>query len=178
MDGVAGQIADPAQHLLRLVSMGEMVARIGIELEDLEDLRTGQPASITIPSLPGDKTFSGVVGNLGKEVDPDTQLLYVWVYLDNPEGVLLPGMFAEAQISVKTEAQALVVPRAALLKDEEGSYVFVITEGKAHKLAVQTGICTEEEVQILEGLALGQEVVCEGNYELEDGMAVAIQQGQ
>lgn len=178
INGVVGQIADPSQEILRLVNTGEMAARIGVEIEDLAKIRQGQPARIAIPNLPGDESFRGEVVKFNREVDPATQLIHIWVHLDNQEGLLLPGMFAEAQVAVKTAPQALVVPRAAVLRDEEGAYVFVVEGGTAHKLPVKTGIQTEAMVQILEGVQRGQSVVCEGNYELEDNMPVDIQPGE
>lgn len=176
VSGVLGQIADPAQPILHLVSGGQMVAGIGVELEDLAKIRAGQPATISVPSLPDTQLFAGTVERYEREADPETQLVRIWIPLDNQAGLLLPGMFAMARISVQIEPQALLVPKTAVLQDDEGAYVFVVEEGKAHRAAVQTGIRDQFQVQITEGLAPGQQVVCEGNYELEEDMPVEIQQ--
>lgn len=178
VSGVIGQIADPAQEILHLVDAGAIVARIGVELEDAGKVAVGQAAAVDVPNLPGGASFAGRVAKLNREVDPATQLMYIWIELDNREGRLQPGMFAVGRISVRTVSDALVVPRSAVLKDEQGSYVFVVAEGAAHRVAVKTGIQTDAEVQILDGIGADQEVVAAGNYELEEGMPVDIQAGR
>lgn len=175
VSGAVGQIADPTQVIVRIVSIKKLIAIIGVEIEDIEKIHGGERALISIPNLSSNNEFWGRVIKLNKEIDPSTQLVHIWISLENPEGILQPGMFAVANIFVKLAHQALVVPLSAVLKDASGKYVFVIEGDKAHKIYVKTGIQGDRAIQILSGVKKGQQVVFLGNYELEDGMQVAVQ---
>lgn len=175
VNGAVGEIADPAQPILRIVNLNHMIAIIGIETEDINKVKEGQPADISIPNLLDDRTFEGVVSKLNREIDPATQLIHIWIQLQNPQQLLQPGMFAEARVVVQRDSTALVVPKSAVLKDNEGSYVYVIQTDTAKKVHVKTGISNDTLIQILSGIKRGEPVVYEGNYELIDNMKVSVQ---
>jgi membrane fusion protein, multidrug efflux system len=174
VDGAVGQIADPSQVIVRVVNTEVMLAQLGVESEDIDKVKPRQKVDVTVPNLADTTAFSGVVRRANKEIDPTSQLIRVWVEIDNPGDLLEPGMFAVGRIVVRTESDAPVVPRSAVLADESGTYVFVVENDVTRKVYVKTGIQTDEEVQITEGIEEGQRVVYEGNYELDDGMRVNI----
>lgn len=173
--GEVGQIADPTAPILHIVNLRHMIAIIGIEIEDMSKIRVGQSVNVTIPNLPNSPIFKGKVNKLNREIDPATQLINVWVSLNNQDEFLQPGMFAEAGIIVKQDSTALTIPRSAVLSDSKGPYVFVIREDTAHKIRIKTGIQNDSLVQVLKGMKKGEPVVYQGNYELEDSMKVRIE---
>lgn len=175
VSGVVGQIADPTQPILRVVNITEVDAAIGIEIEDASKVQVGQAAEISIPNLPDGSIFKGLIIRSNMAIDTSTQLIHVWVRIDNNRGILKPGLFADARIFVKTDSSAITVPKSAVLKDAEGSYVYLIEKGIAHKTYVGTNIETEILIQITSGVEPGQDVVYQGNYELDDSMQVEIQ---
>ncbi|NOX87591.1 MAG: efflux RND transporter periplasmic adaptor subunit [Calditrichaeota bacterium] len=174
VNGVVGQVADPSQVLAHIINTRRIIASIGVETEDIEKIKTGQRAEITIPNLSDGKVFAGRVIKQNKEIDPETQLIHIWIELANPRRILQPGMFAVAHIFVNEEPKALIVPRSAVLGDYDGYYVYVVEKDTARKVAVKPGIITDNKAQILQGLRIGQTVVYLGNYELENGMKVMI----
>ncbi|NIA30689.1 MAG: efflux RND transporter periplasmic adaptor subunit [Actinobacteria bacterium] len=175
VEGAVGQIADPSQEILRIVNIKKLIARIGIEIEDIGKIKAEQTADITIPNLPDQRNFAGKVVRINKEIDPATQLVHIWIDLSNQDGILQPGMFAEARIIVKNIRNSLVVPRSAILKDKNGFYVFIIDKQKAKKVHVETGFQNDKAVQIIKGIQKGDQLVYLGNYELKEGMQVSIQ---
>jgi RND family efflux transporter MFP subunit len=105
-------------------------------------------------------------------VDPKTQLVNAVVALPRAVAAqLAPGMKVRAQLRLGT-ISAVAVPRDAVLTDEKGDYVFQVAAGKAHRVAVRKKL-DNGTLTAIEGIAdLKLPVVTEGNYELEDGMAV------
>ncbi len=172
---VIGQIADPATDLVHIVNMSETIAVIGVESEDVEKVKTGQKADITIPNVTDGKYFKGVVIRQNREIDPATQLAHIWVKINKPDISLQPGMFAEAEIFVKTDKNIIALPRSAVLSDQNGDYVFIVNNKIAKKVYVKTGIKTADKIEIMSGVNQGDIVVYLGNYELENGMRVKIQ---
>ncbi len=175
INGVVGQITDPTQPILRIVNLQEMMAIIGIEIEDISSIRIDQMADITIPNLPDGRVFKGTVSKLNHEIDPATQLINIWVRIKNPTEFLQPGMFAEAKIIVKEDLNALTVPKSAVLEDTDGPYIFIVRDSTAYKTQIKTGIENDSLVQVLKGVQKGVPVVYQGNYELEDSMKVRIE---
>lgn len=175
VEGNVGQIADPSQEILRIVNIKKMIARTGIEIEDIGKIKADQTVDINIPNLPDQRTFAGKVVKINKEIDPATQLVHIWIDLSNRDGILQPGMFAEALIQVKSVRNSIVVPRSAILKDKKGFYAFIVDKQKATQVYVETGIQNDKAVQIIKGIQKGDQVVYLGNYELKDGMQVSIQ---
>jgi RND family efflux transporter MFP subunit len=175
VNGEVGQISDPTAPILRIVNLQHMIAIIGIEIEDISKIRVGQSVNVTIPNLPNSPVFKGKVSKLNREIDPATQLINVWVSLNNSDEFLQPGMFAEAGIIVKQDSTALTIPRSAVLSDSKGSYVFVVRDDTAHKIRIKTGIQNDSLVQVLKGMKKGEPVVYQGNYELEDSMEVKVE---
>ncbi len=175
INGVVGQITDLTQPILRIVNLQEMMAIIGIEIEDIAQIRIDQKVDITIPNLPDSPVFKGTVSKLNHEIDPATQLIHIWIRIKNPTEFLQPGMFAEAKIIVKEDLKALTVPKSAVLEDLEGPYIFIVRDNTVYKTQVKTGVENDSLVQILRGLQKGETVVYQGNYELEDSMKVRIE---
>lgn len=84
INGVIGQIADPTTDLVHIVNMNRTIAVIGIEAEDMEKVKTGQKADITIPNVTDGKYFKGEVIRQNREIDPATQLAHIWVKINKP----------------------------------------------------------------------------------------------
>jgi RND family efflux transporter MFP subunit len=176
VNGAVGQIADPNQPILKIVNPQKMIAILGIEIEDIGAIHRGQKVNLTIPNLPDSPVFTGTVSKLNHEIDPETQLINIWVTLKNINDYLQPGMFAEAGIIVKDDTSALAVPSSAVLHDQQGPYVFVVQDSTAYKIHVRTGIKTHSLTQIVKGLEKGEQVVYRGNYELQDSMKVRVEE--
>jgi membrane fusion protein (multidrug efflux system) len=85
---------------------------------------------------------------------------------------LLPGAFANVELTVNDLSNALMVPAEALIPDYETSYVFVVKDGKAEQRRVSTGIRTDSRVQIVAGLEPGDVVVTSGLPQLKPGIPV------
>ncbi len=105
-------------------------------------------------------------------VNPGTRLVDVLAPIPAAKADrLVLGSFLIADLQLN-EHQGIAVPRRAVLQDERGSYVFRVVDGRARRVAVETGIERDDWVEITQGLEVGESVVSTGNYELRDGLAV------
>ncbi len=121
--------------------------------------------------MPGQE-LGGRVISLG-QVDPLTNLQTVRIAVANPRGALKTGAFATAEIIVRTDRQAVVVPKSAVLQKEEKQTVFVVApDGVAHETTVTTGAEQGTNIEITRGVTAGQKVVTQGSYTLSDGAKV------
>lgn len=143
----------------------------------LSQLRAGQVVEATSVAWPGRK-FAGVVQSIGSRVDPVTRSARVRAELENRERLLRPGMLLT--LTLFTEARkAVTVPEMAILKQAEQNFVYVVDDGNlATRRPVQLGRRRQGRVEILDGLATGEQVVTEGTQKMQPGVEVIIADGQ
>lgn len=112
----------------------------------------------------------GRVSQIGGTLDPATRQIDVVVAMDSGTHLQVGQRFV-GTITIAT-AQGPAVPRSAVLRDKQGTYLFVVKAGKAHRINIHPGIEAGGYIAVPDGVRPGDRVVIQGNYELSDGMAV------
>jgi multidrug efflux pump subunit AcrA (membrane-fusion protein) len=146
---------------------------LGIAPADRPRVRAGMPLTLHLPDADAARPPIVLkVDEVQDAVDPKTQLVGVVAAL--PRAVapqLAPGMKVQASLQLGS-LQSVALPRNAVLSDEQGDYVFQVEGGKAHRVKVSKRLDNGTLVAVAGLSNLKLPVVVEGNYELEDGMAV------
>ncbi len=168
---VWGEMADPARPLFRIADLRRLWLVVHAFERDAVRIESGAVARVTFPALPG-QTFSGTVIGVGTQVDSASRTIPVRLEIAS-EGVLRPGMSASAWIPLsrpqgsdpRAAASLLAVPAAALQRLQQGWCVFVPRDPNSFELrAVGRGRDLGGEVEILSGLAPGEQVVVDGAF--------------
>ncbi|MCA1559564.1 MAG: efflux RND transporter periplasmic adaptor subunit [Acidobacteria bacterium] len=171
-------------HTVRLVA--------NLVEKDVKRIASGTPATVEVDAFPGD-TFSGKVSRVAPVFDPATRTAEMEIEVPNPGFRLKPGMYARVNLTVNTRANALTVPRNALVDIDGRSGVFVAGAAAApagtagpgpagggpqnpeQKIMtakfqpVETGLRDGERIEITAGLTDGARVVTTGATALKDG---------
>ena len=95
----------------------------------------------------------------------------------NPDRALVPGAFADVRLVVERIADAITVPAIAVVPELGGRKVFVLVEGRAEARPVVTGIRTEDRVQVVSGLEVGELVITTAVQQLRPGLEVEAEGG-
>ncbi len=119
-------------------------------------------------------TFRGTVYAAEPRVDLDTRALVIRARVENPGGRLLPGAFADVELVMDELPRALPVPAVAVISEMGGKRVWTVVDGKAASRSVETGVRTEEAVQVVDGLAPGDTVITGGLQALRPGQPVRV----
>ncbi len=171
-----GAFATPQTVVGILLSVGSVFVDLGIIERDIERIRLGQKVKVTVDSLPN-ASFQGTIDNLAPMIEGKSRTLTAKVKVENPQGQLLPGMFARAEIAVFEKPNALVVPTSAL-KDNDGDgkfeSVFVVEGETAHLKPITLGYLTTDYAEIAGGVEEGEQVVTEARAALKDGGKVSL----
>ena len=117
--------------------------------------------------LPGRINFVDVT------VDQATDTVTVRATFPNPDGKLVDGQFARVTVESETPQEQVVIPQTALIADQEGTYVFVVDNGRAAVKRVRIGTMVGPDVVITNGIAAGDQVITEGLTALRPGVPVA-----
>jgi len=157
--------------LLSFTPAHALVAQLGVQPEDGAQLHTGMP--VQLRSVYGDRAgFVGTLRMIGQSIDPQTHLLDAQVELPAEAGAaLVAGAALEAQIRT-ADVSAWAVPRAAVLHDEHGDYLFQVVHGHAKRVAVTLRSPGGDPVGVQGPLDAQSKVIVLGAYELADGDAV------
>ncbi len=135
-------------------------------------LGAGDGVSFRIGGL--DREFDGVVYAIEPSIDSATRSLRVRARCPNPHGLLVPGAFANVRIAVRTVDRALTVPAIAVIPELGGTKVYVVRDGRAEPVPVTTGIRSEREVEVTDGLEPGDRVIVTGILRLQPGLEVEV----
>jgi len=144
---------------------------------DLRFIKMGSEAQIYVSSV--DSSFSGRVIEVGSLAEPATRAFSVRIEVENPGGILRPGMTAEIQIPSGREEEVISVPAEAVLRDMDNTaYVFVVDDFKrqAFRRKISLGKIDENNIAVVAGLAQGELVVVGGQHKLHNGSLIALKQ--
>lgn len=156
--------------IIRIVDTSHLEAVLNVPERELATLKAGQPVQMSVDAMPG-KSFAGKVDRIAPVVDSGSGTFRVICSFEGG-GVLQPGMFGRLRIDYDSRADALVVPRAALLDDEGDPAVFVVRGNKVARTPVKLGYLDGSWAEVRAGVKPGEQVVVAGKTALREGSEV------
>ncbi len=170
-----GEMANSGSPLLTVMDVSHVVARANVPQDQASAVKVGDLAVVKLAEA--GLEVPGKVTVVSPATDAASTTVQVWVDLPNPGERLKPGGGAHVAITVATIRDAVVVPGAAILPGEEGgTAVLSVSGGAVHRKNVETGVREGDAVQILSGVAAGEQVVTVGGLGLDDGAKVRVVQ--
>ena len=152
------------EALFRIADLSRVWIIADLYEQDLARVQVGQGAQVVLDAWPG-RSFAARVGYLYPTLDTATRSTRVRLELDNAEGLLRPGMFAQVALAVGDATPKTVVPGSAIIDDGERRVVLrALGEGRFKPQAVKLGERGREWVEVLEGVAEGERVVVSANF--------------
>ena len=155
----------------RITDTRELVAYLQIPQAELAKFATGHSADLEVDSMPG-MTFDATIARISPTIDTRNGTFKATAVIDNEDGDLVPGMFARFTIAYEKHADALLVPSIAVIEEDDEQSVYVVSNGAVTRRTVETGIASDQHVEILSGLGENEEIVVIGHSGLRDGSKV------
>jgi len=138
---------------------------------DVPFVHIGTPASLTTAAYPG-KVFKAAVTRFTEALDPSTRTMKTEIDVRNPQHILRPGMYADVTLEIEKLPDVLVIPDSALAVEGSKKFVWVVRDGTAHRVQVETGLDDGNQLEVRSGLKGGEQVVVAGKDGLAEGKAV------
>jgi multidrug efflux pump subunit AcrA (membrane-fusion protein) len=164
----------PTSGMLGLARTDEVRIQISVPQTFVPAVRTGSTARVTVREIP-DRTFQGNLTLVAGALDSASRTQIVEVHLPNRDQVLVPGMYAEVQLTPERPSATLRIPGTAVVTDAQGTRVASVGgDGRVHYMKVQLGTDFGTEVEILGGLRGGEKLVDNPPDTLAEGAAVQV----
>ncbi len=157
------------------LSTDRVLAEFGVTEKDLNKLSLGQKAKVFVDAYP-DKNFDGTIESIGSVVVGQSRTANVKVRIENPENILVPGMFARIKILLFQKKNTLVLPTDSLQGKEKDYFVYIIDPGQktVHKQPIVVGYQRTDYAQIDSGVKEGDLVAVTGLDRLQEDSKVRI----
>jgi membrane fusion protein (multidrug efflux system) len=170
-----GTYVNSQTPLIALQTVSPQFAVFQVPERYAERLRRGQLVSFQVAARPG-RNFSGEVVFVDPVVELPGRTILIKARVPNPQGDLAAGMFIEARLATEIRPRAVIVPEDALVPLQEGTFVWVVKDGKADRRQVTVGVRTPGWVEIVGGgVAAGDQVIVAGFAMLGPGAPVMAQ---
>lgn len=174
---VAARHVQPGAHvavgdpLFRITDTSELLAYLHVPQTELGRIQATDTAVVRVDAIP-EAQFKARIIRISPTVDSRTGTFRATARIENPAGLLAPGMFTRFSVVCETTQDALVLPREAIVREDNDSVVYVVRDGSAERRTVTTGIESGGMMEILDGVSAEDRVVITGQAVLRDGSRV------
>ena len=165
-EAVPGKYVEPGTALYEVADLSTVWVSADIYESEVKAVALNQPASVTLTAYPGE-TFRGTVAYIYPMLNTEARTVRVRLELPNPGLKLKPGMFGNVRLQTEV-VKTLVVPKEAVLETGLRQLVFMDRgQGRYEPASVKLGRRSQDDVEVLEGLKEGDQIVTSANFLLD-----------
>ncbi len=168
-----GERIQPTDKLFSVVNNSQVIAVVYVPEKSLNKLKIGQKALIHSDNL-GDEVFEGWIKRISPVVDPASGTFKVTVGVKNREDRLRPGMFVNVEIIIETHHDVILIPKTAIVYENEYMNVYIVRDSLAHKIRLQPGFEDNEKVESLTEIKEGDQLIIVGQSGMKDQTGVKV----
>jgi len=166
-----GEVVSEASNAFTLSDLSRVWATFAVPPRDLDKVASGRPVRVSSPDL--NTEVDGTIGYVGSLLGEQNRAATVRVTLTNPDGAWRPGLFVSVAVTTRTAPAAVTVPFEAVQTVEERPSVFVRSADGFDTRPVTLGRRDGDHVEILDGLAVGDQVATRGSFTLKSELGKA-----
>ena len=168
-----GDRVQTSTKLYSVTNLAEKIVPVYIPQSEFSKTFKGQAVIISSDVIPGVK-LKGYVKRKSPIIDPQSGTFKVTIALKDPKNILSPGMFVRAELVVDTHEDAQLIPKSALIYENDRSYFYVARGDSAAKFELVKGFEDSEKVEVLNDLPSNTKVVVLGQNGLKEGTRVKV----
>lgn len=167
-----GTYVTPATPIARLINTNQLKITFSIPEKYAPQMKVGNTLFFTTSN--SKEQYTAKIYAIEPEVELTTRTLKMRAIAENPEGKLYPGTFANVLLPLEIVNDALLVPTESLIPIQNGKKIFVLENGKAKEVIVETGARTDSLVRVVSGLFPGDTILTYGVMALKNGTPVKV----
>ena len=167
-----GTYASPTTIVAKLTKISPLKVEFSVPERYANDVKIGAGVNFGLEGKL--ETFHAKVYARESRMDQNTHTLTLRALYPNANGYVMPGRYADIRLSKNEIQDALAVPSEAIVPEMGKDKIFLYKSGKAQPVEIQTGIRTEAETQVLQGLQEGDTIIISGTLQLRTGLPVTL----
>ena len=175
-----GGVVLPGQSpLFRIINLKNMYIETDVPESHLKNVTVGKEVIVSFPIL--GETTTTKIRQAGNFINPANRTYKIEVAVANKSNVIKPNLTAKLQINDYTNEEAILIPQGIISENAQGQqYIYVISnkndagEGIARRVIVETGLTQGDHIEILSGIAVGDEIIMEGARSVKDNQTVKV----
>jgi membrane fusion protein (multidrug efflux system) len=177
-----GQYVNPGQAIVPLQSLDPVYVDFAVPQQEMRNVRVGAELDIAVDGAPG-VAARGRITAINSVVDQSTRNINVQATFPNRDGKLRPGMFVQANVIVGESRPVVALPASAISYTPYGDFVFIVEDMKGPNGATYRGVRQQfvklggsrgDQVAVIDGVKIGEEVVTSGVFKLRSGAAILV----
>jgi len=168
-----GSVLSPGTQLFEIVDVSKLTLDVAVSEQQVANLHIGDVVNIEASVFP-DKKFVGKIEFIAPKADANLNFPVKIAISNNAGQSLKAGMYGSAHFVFAQQAPAILIPRAAFVGGVSSNEIFTVNAGKAALRKVVAGRIFGDKVEVLEGLAAGEQVIVTGQINLTNGSPVSI----
>ncbi|TGE32025.1 efflux RND transporter periplasmic adaptor subunit [Desulfosporosinus sp. Sb-LF] len=180
VDGVVSQVnvtvgntVSVAQAGVSLTEISSVYSSLSVAENIVNHLAKDMPVKVTVSSV-SEQSFAGKIDNISPSADSKTQLYPIKISMENPGGLIKPGMFAKVELTTEEKPDVLAVKSEAVVLKNGKAIVYLVEGDKAVAKEVVTGLDSGVYIEILKGLNLNDKVIVKGQTIVDQGSKVKV----
>lgn len=168
-----GEMATAMMPAFRLINMNDVYVKADVAEAYLSKIKAGDSVMVEFPSI-GTK-INTTIQRLGNYINPNNRTFKAKMNLPNNQQVLKPNMLGEVSIRDYHAKNAVVIPTALVQMTPTGQeFVYIIQDGMAKKVEIQTGMSYNDEIEVMSGLKGNETLINKGARSVKDGDAIEV----
>jgi len=168
-----GALVGPTQPLVSIVSIDTVKVVLHILDKELDKVKLTKKVILSMDNYLREVVVPQEI-NVSPTVDPRSRKIEVQIKVPNPKRRIKPGMFPNVKLILEQAENVILIPKEALIRKEDGDYIFVVREGKAHLCKVDKGLENGKMVEIIKGIKEKDLVIITEQRKLKEGDLVTI----
>ena len=168
-----GSLVREHEPTFKVTDFDPLLAILYVPERELSKLRPGQSADVWLDAVT-DEVFEAHIKRISPVVDPTTGTFKVTLEVYDKSGLLRPGMLSVVSVTYDVHDEVVLIPKQAVVVEDNASTVFVVRDSVAYKQEVQTGYNDDQAIEIVSGLESGAVVVTTGQTTLKDSSKVLV----
>jgi RND family efflux transporter MFP subunit len=168
-----GDFVGVGEPVAQILQVDQVTVTVGVPESDVAAIFDLEEAEVVLDAL-DDRRVTGKKVFLSRKPRTLARLYDLELSVPNPDGRILPGMFARVTLVKKVYEQALTIPLYAMITQGDEQFVYVEEEGRARKRHVEPGILANWQVQVTSGLKTGDRVIVVGHRLVDEGQPLEI----
>lgn len=168
-----GELANSGTRMARILDMSRVKVYVGIPESDITDITMNSIVRLSVPTA-GRTGITGKIIRIAQAAEERIRVFPLEIELDNQTGFFKSGMVVSAEIVKHSYQKAFIAPLSSIVTVGEKRYVFVMKNGKAHRISIETGSIAGNFIHITSGINDSVILLLKGQHQVSDGSKINV----